>query len=779
MASDAPSHTVLNSSFPVLLPHHDALFMNDADFQAFVKQELSRTRLDELEDELKNIDSAGSQKPIEPATVSTSSLKRRASSEADSNRVQKAPFLAGLEKHQAFQRTTEELAAENKALTANGDVTNISSGNALVDLFYDLGENTAGRQLKTLLDAAWKEDAVLTLKIIFNARSIHLGKSNRVAAYKAFGWLAQEHPLTLLTNLPWLVRPVIAKKTPKPDDLETKKNGVDEDFDMMDTEEVDPSKAHDVRHGLSHGYWKDLLNLVVFAANDQLRVDGDPDALLTQKTDNSKAGKLKRNWDQASAKEDRRTWKKDQNNRVQRKIIEDPFYRALHFTVARLFATQIKEDKALLDSGKKSDLKKLSLAAKWSPTFSEFHDKHTFILSSIAEALLPDPVLNCSPRDNRENYLRLVREAYRKEYASPLRKALSVVERDIAANTFSNIEYNRVPSLAMDRYAGLFMKKDMSRFKSYVSDVAKGSTTISGATLLPSTLIAKARSLSQPTSEKHAKGMKALKLAAELELHRDIIDGQWKTLVQRVRDAGTLTSSIAICDVSGSMCGPTFKDASCPMDSAIGLSLLISSATAAPFGNGFITFSSTPTYLSLNPTHSLVDTVRYIASTPWGASTNFSAVFEDVILPMAVKHNLTQQDMVKHVFVFSDMQFDHAHAYTERWTTAFDRIKAKYRDKGYVMPRLVFWNLAAHATGKPVTMHDVDTVLVCGYSQGVLRGFLEEGALEGDGDGEVEVDVDGEDGLVKIKSVKKGVDPVEVVRKAVGGRAFGMLQVVD
>ncbi|KAH5075446.1 hypothetical protein HBH95_130100 [Parastagonospora nodorum] len=778
MASDVPTHTVLDSSFPVLLPRHHALFMNDADFQAFIKQELSRTRLDELEEELKNIESAGARRPLYHASVSTNTRKRRASSEPDNNRAQKAPFLAGLEKHEVYQRTTEDLSAENKTLTANGDVTNISSQNALVDLFYDLGENTAGRQLKTLLDAAWKEDAALTLKIIFNARSIHLGKSNRVAAYKAFGWLAQEHPLTLLTNLPWLVRPVITKKAPKSDDGETEKMSVDENFDTIGVEEAGPDKAHDVRHGLSHGYWKDLLNLVVFAANDQLRVDGDPDALLIKKPDNSKVGKNKRNWDQATAKEARRTWKKDQNNRVQGKIIEDPFYRALHFTVARLFAKQMKEDKVLLDSGKKSDLKKLSLAAKWSPTFSEFHDKHTFILSSIAEALLPDPISNCSPRDNREHYLRLVREVYRKEYASPLRKALCVVERDIAANTFSNIEYNRVPSLAMDRYTGLFMKKDMPRFKSYIEDVAKGSAKISGATLLPSTLISKARSLARQASRNEPKGIKALKLAAELDIHRNVIDGQWITLVQRVRDAGTLTSSIALCDVSGSMDGPVLKDSSVPMDSAIGLSLLISSVTAAPFGGGFINFSSSPTYLTIKPDQGLVDTVKYMESTPWGGSTNFTAVFEDVILPMAVKNQLKQDDMVKQVFVFSDMQFDQADSRTDRWSSAFSRIEAKYANAGYVMPRLIFWNLAASATGKPTTMDDGDTCLVSGYSQGMLRAFLEEGAFEL-GEEEVEVEIEGEDGMVEIRRVEKGVDPLETVRKAVGGRAYGMLEVVD
>lgn len=129
--------------------------------------------------------------------------------------VRKAPFIEGLEKHAAHARTAEHLAQENKTLTQNGDVTYISSEDPLVDLFYDLGQDTTPYRLKGLLEAAWANDPLITLKIIFNARSIHLGKSNKIAAYKALGWLAENHPHTLLTNLVWLTRPVIEKKVPK------------------------------------------------------------------------------------------------------------------------------------------------------------------------------------------------------------------------------------------------------------------------------------------------------------------------------------------------------------------------------------------------------------------------------------------------------------------------------------------------------------------------------------------------------------------------------------
>jgi hypothetical protein len=805
---DTPQHSVLNSAFPVLLPEDDALFMSEVDFQAFIKQEITKARrvsLVEIKQEIESIDTADTKTLSGSETVSVSSLKRPASTEADNDRVQKAPFVAGLEQHHAHHRTLDDLAKENKALTENADVTNISSQNAVVDLFYELGENTARDKLKSLLEASWNEDKLLTLKIIFNARSIHLGKSSKVACYKALGWLAENHPLTLLTNLQWLVRPVIAKKAPSaaesaaktsgaadqqstPPKTETKIEHVDEDFDMVDADDADPAKAHDVRYGVSHGYWKDLLNLVVFAANDELKCDGDPASLLSQKTNNSKESKRKRKWDQAAAKEVRQQKKLKQNEHVQEKLKHDAIYHALHITVARLFAKQLKEDKALLDSGKKSDLKKLSLAAKWAPTHSEFHDKHTFILSSIAEILFPDAALHCPDADNRELYLRHVREHLRKQYTSPLRKALSIVERDIAANTFSNIKYERVPSLAMDRYSGLFMKKDYEHFQGYIQDVTKGTAKISGAVLLPSTLIAKARTVvDTPTDHLHRRGkmdFKAAKAAAMAQIYADVVDGQWSTLLQRVRDAGTLQSSIAICDVSGSMLGPRLQDGSCPMDSAIGLSLLIAEVTAPPFGGGFITFSETPTYLSVGGTQDskgLVDKMKYISDSDWGMNTNFIAVFEDIILPMAMKNNLKQEDMVKQIFVFSDMQFDSAHrGGSDRWTSSYEHLKKKYADAGYDMPRLIFWNLAAHSTDKPTTMSDTDTALVSGYSQGMLKAFLETGTFDEEEElVEEEVEAEGKDGMTEIKKVRKKIDPLTVVKKAVGHKAYSMLEVVD
>ena len=84
----------------------------------------------------------------------------------------------------------------------------------------------------------------------------------------------------------------------------------------------------------------------------------------------------------------------------------------------------------------------------------------------------------------------------------------------------------------------------------------------------------------------------------------------------------------------------------------------------------------------------------------WGWNTNFNAVFLKLILPLAVQHNVPKDQMIKRIFVFSDMQFDEAdaRASTSRdaateWKTNHDVIAEAYARAGYDVPELVYWNL--------------------------------------------------------------------------------------
>lgn len=711
---------------------------------------------------------------------------------------------------------------DDKMLTENADVAYRTSGEPLVDLFYELEEVVSGSRLKAVLDVAWKRDSDATLKIIWNARSIHLGKSSRSTFYRAVGWLAENHPVTFLTNLPWLVRPVIQKKAAKKDDKAesgpkdaelTDAKDADSDFEMVEDETKESTEGpkwkkikldedvelteFDVKYGLAHGYWKDLLNILALAANDQLQVDGDIRSVLNVQKPSEKK-KYKRDWTEGQKK----TRNAQRHDRAVNKLTENAFYKALHLSIARLFAMQLRLDLARLKSDDKKEKKLISFAAKWAPTHKGMHDQHTCIVTSIAEILHPfdqvcpegvDPV-------NRQLYLKHARIAYQSQTLSPLRKHLEIVERPITAENFSEIKYDRVPSLAMKQYTPLFAKKDFEHFDQYIEKVASGKAKISGATLLPSTLVAAVGvggyGFGRGSSTSKGADLMVQQKLKEMELK--VVDGQWNTLVQRMKDSGTLQSSIAVCDVSGSMGGPTFPDGTNPMCSSIGLSLLLAEITKPPFGGAFITFHEEPSVLRAggpDDKRTFTEKVRYISRAPWGGSTDFVAVFEKLILPMAIENKLSQEDMVKQVFVFSDMQFNSAEGYgSDQWTPSFERIQKKFKDAGYEMPKLIFWNLAGGRAGyqhgyssdegdevapKPVTAAEENTALVSGYSQGQMKMFLDGGGFEGPEEEEEVKAEEGADGEVVVSKEKKKQDPLAVVKKAISHDAYRMLKVVD
>lgn len=789
----------LKGTGPVSLPEHAALTASEDDFEWFIRKTVmvpeafpldstkDDTKVEEMDTRNMSADSTTADVREDFETLDVDHIKQN---RLDQDKSHDDTFMAGLltRNNEFYDTHLPSLPAPNHMLTINGDLTHRSTNEPLVDLFTELEETISGERLQALLEASWNIDPLATIKIIFNARSIHLGKASRKPFYRCAGWLAKHHPQTLIANLPWLSRPVIAKKMGKRVENDEAPVIVEPDMDE------DDSARFDVKNGVAHGYWKDLLNVLALAANDALNGWSNPaDVLNVEKHDKRK------DWPtREEAKARRHAKRASRHENVVRLFNEDPVYRGLHLAISRIFATQLKKDLAHLHSGDKRDI---SLCGKWAPSAQRFHDKHTFVVSSIAEILHPitdfsDVISTVDKKDQRTLYLRHAREGYRKSTAA-LRVHLAVVERDITAKDFDKIHYERVPSIAMNNYAPLFSEKDTERFEKYLDQVASGKARISGATLLPSTLIKAAREAvdldrfqDSADSTTKRKGTHQFINAKMRRMMAKTVDGQWNTLLQRVNDSGILNNCIAVADVSGSMLSPVFRDGTCPLDSSIGLALLIAEVTKHPFGGAFITFSAEPTIERVDPGMSLLEKYAAMQRAKWDLNTDFVAVFDRLILPMAVKNELAREDMVKRVFVFSDMQFDGAcdsgnnPEDRKTWATSYERITKKFEAAGYDMPELVFWNLAGGrddgVAPKPVAAKQKGTALVSGYSQGMLKVFLEGGSFEDDDEeGEI-VERIGEDGEVVVDKVKKQkLDPMSLVQKAISHQAYDMLRVVD
>ncbi|KAI3904868.1 hypothetical protein MKW92_037587 [Papaver armeniacum] len=122
-----------------------------------------------------------------------------------------------------------------------------------------------------------------------------------------------------------------------------------------------------------------------------------------------------------------------------------------------------------------------------------------------------------------------------------------------------------------------------------------------------------------------------------------------------------------------------------------------------------------------------------------GFPPDFKSVF-DQILHVAVEGNLKEDQMIKRLFVFSDMEFHEAnsgyspHTYShlsgrdaaKNWETDYLVIQSMFREKGYVnVPEIVFWNLR-ESSSTPVSSQLKGVKLVNGFSNNMVKAFLDE-----------------------------------------------------
>jgi len=489
--------------------------------------------------------------------------------------------------------------------------------------------------------------------------------------------------------------------------------------------------------------------------------------------------------------------------------LDQPKFRALYVAVAQLIADRLVKDLRILDqldamghddiTSRLALLRQLSLAGKWAPTPHGSHDRHTNIATAIAMLLratqvplvYPSALASVSISQPSPTAITILRSFYQRWVLTRLRSNTCIPEPLMTAQRWKEIKYTRVSSLCMRANSERFFAHDPDGFKAYLLSVESGKKSISGATLFPHTLIAEAVSLAPDTKNYDLKKAKHPELEAFRKELREtklrVVEAQWKALVGQLREAGTLDSCLAVCDVSGSMGSlrPRWGNAASakaksvpPILPAIALSLLIAQLAKPPFDGGFVTFSVHPQYVRLDPTSSLVDSVRKMGSADWGMNTDLHAVFVKLLLPLAVRNEVKPEDMIKRLFIFSDMQFDECRSPDDGvdvagWKTGYDEIERAYRDAGYEVPQIVYWDLAGGGTVE-VQAEKKGVALMNGFSPAMLKVFMGDDEEE-EKDGWESVGTDGTTKTV----VEDEFNPLNVMKKAVMKKSFDGLVVVD
>ncbi|QRV79639.1 hypothetical protein RhiJN_07654 [Ceratobasidium sp. AG-Ba] len=700
----------------------------------------------------------------------------------------------------------------NRARTANNAEAYRSTGSAILDAFSGLNSNSSAQIIHKHLATSWSQSPELTLRIIWNMRSIHEGYNNKYGFYHAFGWLYKKHPRTAIKNLSSIVERLCErtiKRQPKQSDGE---------FEIVNSEVPQDEKVI----GMPHGYYKDLLNIVVLAMRNEL---GNP-SLSTFKTLNvppiKRKSRTKAKWasikktkqhqnrkfgvevaqgfraeaseraDAARAEKaraDRKAKRQTDFAVLKAKLERDKPFLALYATVAQIFADALAHDVALLKrietaSEDVSDLQfELTSASKWAPTLGAFHDRATNISTAIALILharghMPDLPLTLSDDFSQES-AHTLRSYYRRWIVSPLRRFTEVTETKMSSRKWDEVDYRRVPSQCMKSNKETFFKRDEKRFTDYLVDVAVGKSKISGATLLPHGLLIEALRATRLTLQRTGKksGSKLPTTTESLQRMREnVIDAQWNSLLERMRESGTLDNSLAIVDVSGSMgCIGYPPHKLCPQIApifpAVALGVMVAQLAQPPFSDMFITFSSTPELLKLQP-GSLAERAQWMVGTEWGVNTDYEAVFLKLLLPTAVEHNIKPEDMLKRLFVFSDMQFDQSSTKRsgEGWQTSHERVVEAYRKAGYEAPEIIYWDLQSSNTkpvlqaSEPPHQSTSGTAILTGFSPNMMKLFMNGEILK--------------DEFIVVES-QGNITPLAVMERALSKSCYDTLKVYD
>ena len=301
-----------------------------------------------------------------------------------------------------------------------------------------------------------------------------------------------------------------------------------------------------------------------------------------------------------------------------------------------------------------------------------------------------------------------------KFYRKRLVELTKVVEQDMCANKWDEINFNHVPSVASARYKKAFArhteayKEWTAKLVSKDPEVAKTVKVNAGA-VYPYDVL---------KGMIYEGGYSHYRRNTYTKENLDHIIAQWEALPNYVGDANILP----LVDVSGSMTcragGYTSKSETTCLDVSVSLGLYLADKNKGKFKDTFLTFSGSPELLHLKG--NIVEKIDQMVKSKWAMNTNLNAAIQK-ILDVAVKGRVPAEEMPQYLAVLSDMQFDQCARYDD---SAIEMIKRKYEAAGYEMPQVIFWNLNA-ADNVPVKMNEKGVALVSGFSSSIVKSVLQ------------------------------------------------------
>ena len=341
----------------------------------------------------------------------------------------------------------------------------------------------------------------------------------------------------------------------------------------------------------------------------------------------------------------------------------------------------------------------VSLMTKWLPSINSRDSKKREVAKFLCISL------NLSPKE------------YRKLLSS-VRKQLNIVETKMSENRWEDIEYSKVPSRAGMIYRNAFMKHDEDRYRDFIEKAKTGQVKANSQVLYPYEIL-------------HSAGVRSYWGYDFLPENFEVPDALWNNLPE----LNVENSTLVVADGSGSMTVPIGNTSITAWEVAHSLAFYFSQYNQGEFKDRYISFGSNPELVDLSDCEGLYEKIEIASQYSDYGSTNIQKVLQ-LILDTVVDYEMEPNELPKTILIISDMEFDegglkvsYGRNVTKQLDNVFEQYQTLFSEYGYMMPKLVFWNVNSRTNTIPLKENESGLILLSGFSPNVYK-MVETGKLD-------------------------------------------------
>jgi len=423
--------------------------------------------------------------------------------------------------------------------------------------------------------------------------------------------------------------------------------------------------------------------------------------------------------------------------------------------------------------------KNISLAAKWIPRENKNNNKIRELIINKLYSMPGNEILektNVKLFKERQNFSSM---RFR-TLITVFSQCIGVGEQNMCTQpekcgeiqrTWSDINFKNAPASFSTKYRKAFLNEDLSK-KLTSDEVSTGnrSTEPDRIQCRKNILESIIKGANQDIAKLSEIVMKHVNNLSNLTTgERILISKQWTDLVEKIkndiieanrdiiRDGNFIDPQdvIPIVDTSDSMEGNNV------LSKSIGLGLLATAISNLP--GCMISFSEKPTVYKIDLKQDIFEQFKTVLESSYGLSTNIDKTTE-VLLNLMEKSNTTKSYTI---LILTDGEFDspivkfdfnHNSIYkknSELFQNVYlGRMEKAFQEKGYNLPRIIFWNLVGTSSNYYATETIKGVQTLTGFSQTQMKQVFT---------GELDTIIDEETGLIRI-NVDPGTSFLKVIK---------------